>query len=276
MTDFSFVPWLVSILKGLYETLYPVLKAAQGADPGLAVLVLVGLSFTYGVLHILLPGHQKAVIGAYFLSENARYGQGFLAGGLFAIFHAMSATLLPFALRAVFQLSFGKTSQLVGHLTTLVAVVGIFVVALVLFLLKLKAIPELRRRAALGTMRRRMAFDLHERLETTYEPIPWRKLLPFLFFAAILPCPDTIIFLGALSRGAIVPGLAAVAAMTLGMTATLTIIALSVIAAKQGGRGVARRRGGGLGSFFLDMAGLLVLVASAIILLLIDGSAPLI
>jgi ABC-type nickel/cobalt efflux system permease component RcnA len=271
MTDPSLMQSLVSVLKGLYETLFTTLKAAQGTAPGWALTWLIVLSFSYGVLHVMLPGHQKAVIGAYFLSENSRYGQGFLAGALFAIFHALSATLLPFLLRLILQLTFGQTSQLSSRLTQSVAVAGILLVALVLFAFKLKDIPELRRRALLGKMRRRMGFDLHERLETAYEPIPWRKLLPFLFFAAILPCPDTIIFLAALSRGAIGPGLSAVFAMTLGMTVTLTAIALSVIAAKRTGRGLARRTEGWVGLFLVEVAGLAVLVAFAFLLLPLAG-----
>ena len=272
MTDPSLMQSLVSVLKELYGALYNTLRAAQGTDPGWALVWLIGLSFAYGVLHVMLPGHQKAVIGAYFLSENSRYGQGFLAGGLFAVFHALSATLLPFLLRLILQLTFGQTSQLSSRLTQTVAVAGILLVALILFVFKLKDIPELRRRALLGRMRRRMGFDLHERLETAYEPIPWRKLLPFLFFAAILPCPDTIIFLAALSRGAIGPGLSAVVAMTLGMTVTLTAIALSVIAAKRTGRGLARRSEGWVGVFLVEVAGLLVLVAFAFLLLPLAGS----
>jgi len=273
MIDSNFLGSFVSVLKDLYQGLYSTLKAAQGADPGWAVAWLVGLSFAYGVLHVMLPGHQKAVIGAYFLSENSRYGQGFLAGGLFAVFHGLSATIFPFLLRALLQLTFGQTNQLSARWAQMVAVVGILLVALVLFAFKLKDIPELRRRSVLGKMRTRMGFDLHDRLETAYEPIPWKKLLPFLFFAAILPCPDTIVFLAALSRGAVGLGLASVAAMTLGMAATLTVIALSVIAAKRAGRGVTRRQGGWVGMFLVEVAGLVVLVAFAFLLIPIGGNS---
>jgi ABC-type nickel/cobalt efflux system permease component RcnA len=273
MTDSGPLSSLIAILKDLYTALSSALRAAQGTDPGMALALLIGLSFAYGVLHVVLPGHQKAVIGAYFLSENSRYGQGFLAGALFAVFHALSATLLPFILRVVFQLTFGQTNQLSSKLTQSIAVAGILLVALILFILKLKDIPELRRRAQLGRMRRRMGFDLHDRLETAYEPIPWRKLLPFLFFAAILPCPDTIVFLAALSRGAVGPGLASVGAMTLGMALTLTAIALSVIAAKRTGRGrLARRSGGWIGVFSVEVAGLVVLVAFAFLLIPLAGN----
>jgi len=273
MTGTSALDGLLQILRDLYQALFSSLKAAQGTDPGWALGILVALSFAYGVLHIVLPGHQKTVIGAYFLSENGRYAQGFLAGGLFAVFHALSATLLPLGLRALFQLTMGKTSQLSSQVTQMVAFGGILAVAAILFALKLRDLPDLRRRAHLNRMRRRLGFDLHDRLETAYEPIPWRKLLPFLFFAAILPCPDTIIFLASLSLGAVGPGLAAVAAMTLGMATTLTVVALSVIAAKRSGRGLTRRNEGWVAVFVVEVLGLVVLVGFTFLLIPLGGIA---
>ena len=272
MTDPNQMASFLSMLKDLYQALYHALRSAQGPDPAQGLTLLVGLSFAYGVFHVMLPGHQKAVIGAYFLSENSRYGQGLLAGGLFALFHALSATLLPLLLRTVLQLTLGQTNQLNSRLTQTVAVAGILVMAFILFVWKLKGIPELRRRANLAKMRRRLGFDLHDRLETAYEPVPWRRLLPFLFFAAILPCPDTIIFLVSLSQGAVGPGLAAVGAMTLGMAATLTAIALSVIAAKRSGRGLARRAEGWAGLFVVEVLGLAILVAFAFLLIPSTGT----
>lgn len=267
MTDPTFLDGLLGVLRELYQALFHSLKAAQTDGGGVALALLAGLSFAYGVLHVLLPGHQKTIIGAYFLSENARFGQGLLAGLLFAVFHALSATLLPLVLRLTLQLTMGQTNQLSSQVTQTAAVIGILAVAAILFGFKLKDLPELRRRSHLEAMRRRLGFDLHERLETAYEPVPWRKLIPFLFFAALLPCPDTIIFLASLSLGAVGPGLTAVGAMTLGMAVTLTAIALSVIAAKRSGRGLRRRSMGWLGVFLVEVAGLVVLVLFALLLL---------
>jgi len=266
MPDAGSFDALLALLRGLYQDLFHGLRAAQSPDAGFALLVVAGLAFAYGVLHVLLPGHQKTVIGSYFLSENADYRQGFLAGGLFALFHGLSATLVPLFLRFVLDMTLGQSSQLSARFTQTLAFGGILLVALGLFVLKLRQLPELRRRADLTRVRRTLGFDLHDRLETAYEPVPWRRLLPFLFFAAILPCPDTIVFLAALGLGAVGPGLAAVAGMTLGMTATLTVIALSVIAAKRSGRGLRRRTEGWVTVFLVELLGLAVLVAFAFLL----------
>jgi len=63
-----------------------------------------------------------------------------------------------------------------------------------------------------------------------------------------------------------------VGAMTLGMAATLTVIALSVIAAKRSGRGLAKRAEGWAGLFLVEILGLVVLVVFAFLLIPPTGS----
>lgn len=266
---------ILDLQREFHQGLSASLRAAMGPDGGLALTFLLGFSFLYGVFHTLLPGHQKTVIGAYFVSENARYGQGFLAGALFAVFHAASAVGVLLLIRLVLKVTAGQSLAQATLLTQTVSAWGVLVVALVLFGFKLKDIGELRRRAALGRMRRRLGFDLHERLETAFEPVPWRRFLPFLFFAALLPCPGTLlVLLFSLSLGALGLGLASVAAITLGMSATLTALALAVIAAKRTGGGLARRRTEGwVGVFLLETLGLVALVVFAFFLIPFDGNA---
>jgi len=263
---------ILILQKQFHEGLSASLRAAQSPDGGFALALLLGFSFLYGVFHTLLPGHQKTVIGAYFLSENARYGQGFLAGGLFAVFHAMTAITVLLLIRLALKFTAGQSLTQATNLTQLVSAWGILLVAFVLFVLKLRDIGELRRRSTLARMRRRMAFDLHERLETAFEPVPWRRFIPFLFFAALLPCPGTLlVLLFSLSLGALGLGLASVAAITLGMAATLTILALVIIAAKKTGRGLSRRNEGWVGIFLVEVLGLVLLVAFAFLLIPFDG-----
>lgn len=264
---------ILELQRHFHQGLSASLRAAQGPDGGMALVLLLGFAFLYGVFHTLLPGHQKAVIGAYFLSENARYGQGFLAGALFAVFHAFTAVAVLLIIRLVLEFTAGQSLAHASVITQTVSAWGVLVVAVVLFVLKLKDIGELRRRADLSKMRRRLGFDLHERLETAYEPVPWRRFLPFLFFAALLPCPGTLlVLLFSLSLGALGLGLAAVAAITLGMAATLTALALAVIAAKRSGRGLTRRTEGWVGVFVLETLGLVALVVLAFFLIPFDGS----
>lgn len=268
---------ILELQRQFHQGLSSSLRAAMGPEGGLALTLLLGFSFLYGVFHTLLPGHQKAVIGAYFVSENARYAQGFLAGALFAVFHAVSAVGVLLLVRLVLKFTAGQSLAQATAFTQTVSAWGILIVAVVLFLFRLKDIGELRRRAALARMRRRLGFDLHERLETAFEPVPWKRFLPFLFFAALLPCPGTLlVLLFSLSLGALGLGLASVVAITLGMAATLTVLALAIIAAKRTGGGLVRRAPQGwVGVFLLEVLGLIVLAAFAFFLIPFDGSVRL-
>jgi ABC-type nickel/cobalt efflux system permease component RcnA len=265
---------ILILQKQFNEGLTASLRAAMTPDGTAALMLLLGFSFLYGVFHTMLPGHQKTVIGAYFLSENASYGQGFLAGGLFSVFHAVTAVSVLLLLRLVLQFTAGQSLNQATILTQTVSAWGILAVAVILFVMKLRGIGELRRKSDLTKMRRRIGFDLHDRLETAYEPVPWRRFLPFVFFAAVLPCPGTLLVLFfSLRLGALVLGLASVVAITLGMAATLMGLALMVISAKKTGRGLARKKGGWVGVFVLEVAGLILLVGFAFFLVPFNGNS---
>ena len=267
---------ILVLQRQFHDGLSASLRAAQAPDGGWALLLLLAFSFLYGVFHTLLPGHQKTVIGAYFMSENARYGQGFLAGGLFAVFHALSAVTILLIIRLGLHFTAGQSLNQATLWTQTASAWGILLVAFVLFVMKLRDIGELKRQAALGRMRKQMRFDLHQRLETSYDPVPWRKLIPFLFCASILPCPGTLlVLLFSLSLGALGLGLASVVAITLGMAVTLTVLSLLVIAAKRTGRGMANQTTGWAGVFALEVLGLVLLVGFAFLLIPIGPSGSL-
>jgi len=123
---------ILELQRQFHQGLSSSLRAAMGPDGGLALTFLLGFSFLYGVFHTLLPGHQKAVIGAYFVSENARYAQGFLAGALFAVFHAASAVGVLLLIRLVLKFTAGQSLAQATAFTQTVSAWGILVVALVL------------------------------------------------------------------------------------------------------------------------------------------------
>ena len=56
--------------------------------------VLLGVSFVFGVLHAMGPGHRKAVLVTYFLGEGTKPIKGFITGFLLALVHAASAIIL--------------------------------------------------------------------------------------------------------------------------------------------------------------------------------------
>ncbi|MEM9089027.1 MAG: DUF3299 domain-containing protein [Cyanobacteria bacterium P01_F01_bin.53] len=64
----------------------------QTSPSTLAVAML--LSFSYGVLHTLGPGHGKAVIVSYFVGNGGSMRRGILMGVRIAVFHVLSAVVI--------------------------------------------------------------------------------------------------------------------------------------------------------------------------------------
>ena len=76
------------------NTLTTALNQIQSQKSPRAMIFALLLSFSYGVLHTLGPGHGKAVIVSYFIGQGGSLRRGLLMGGQIAIFHVLSAILL--------------------------------------------------------------------------------------------------------------------------------------------------------------------------------------
>jgi len=267
------ISWLADLQRGFQEGMSSALHASADPNGGWALLLLLGFSFLLGLFHTLLPGHQKAIIGAYFASENARYSQGFVVGVLFAALHAGLAITILSVVYFVLQFSAGQSYREISAWTQTVSAWGIIAFGVVLFATKMAKLGEVHRLAELERVRRRLGFDLHDRLEASFEPIPWRRLLPFLMLAALAPCPFSILVLFlALNLGVFALGVAAVVAISVGMAFTLTGISLGVIALKRQGRRLGTRAPGRAAVFLLEALSLVVLVAFALLLLPAAGA----
>ena len=81
----------------LHQLLASDLRAVHDAGP-IAAMGLIGLSFVYGVLHALGPGHGKAVVSAYVVADARRLRQGlamaWLASGLQALVAITLVTII--------------------------------------------------------------------------------------------------------------------------------------------------------------------------------------
>lgn len=264
------IEFIADLQRQFQSALSASFRAAQGPDGGTALLLLLLFAFLFGAFHTLMPGHQKVILGSYFLSENARYGQGFLAGGLFAVFHGITTVTVLFVFWGALHLAAGESVAQTTALTQTLSAWGLLAVGLILLVWKLKDTGRLRRLAALDRVRRRLGFDLHERIATAYEPLPWKKFLSFLFLAALFPCPPSlfVLFFG-LRLGALNLGLAAVAAISLGMAATLTSLALVAIASKK-----AITHTNWFWTFSAEIAGLVLMVALAFFLIPLGDTQP--
>ncbi len=80
--------------RAVSNVLATALNHIQSQKSSSAMVFALLLSFSYGILHTLGPGHGKAVIVSYFVGQGGSLQRGLLMGGQIAIFHVLSATLL--------------------------------------------------------------------------------------------------------------------------------------------------------------------------------------
>lgn len=74
------------------------------ANPfGSAFWLFLGLSFIYGVVHAVGPGHGKAVVFCYFLGRSGGVAKGLVMGNLLTAVHVLSAAVLVFAAHMLFE-----------------------------------------------------------------------------------------------------------------------------------------------------------------------------
>ena len=84
--------WLLGQESRFYLALTHAVHATKASAGG--VFALVGLSFAYGVFHAAGPGHGKAVITSYMVSNEAALRRGLLIALLAAVLQGAIATAL--------------------------------------------------------------------------------------------------------------------------------------------------------------------------------------
>lgn len=95
--------WLMAVQGDYNRQLARSVREIKTGHPFFAALALASLSFMYGVLHAVGPGHGKAVISSYVLASDRTVRRGIALSFLAALFQAFSALLLVAILIGVFS-----------------------------------------------------------------------------------------------------------------------------------------------------------------------------
>lgn len=96
--------WIYQQQANFYKSLTAAVKEAKAS--GLAVWVLVGLSFLYGIFHAAGPGHGKIVISSYVLANEQSAKRGMIISFVAAFLQGLVAVL--FISAAIFLFSFSS------------------------------------------------------------------------------------------------------------------------------------------------------------------------
>jgi ABC-type nickel/cobalt efflux system permease component RcnA len=206
-----------------------------------ALPALLGLGFAYGVVHAAGPGHGKAVISAYILSEDrSAVSRGFALSLAAALVQAIVAIAIVLAFTIILK----ATARSVNAAARWVEIASFAAIAAL-------GVVMLWRKAGLlvGALRGEAVACGpgcgHDIAMTAPTPRGWRASAAVVLAAGIRPCAGAIIVLVfASSQGLLWAGVAATLAMALGTALTTGAIALLAVTAKRlalrlaGGRGM--------------------------------------
>ena len=250
--------WVLGQQRQLQSRLAASVKRLKSGNPMAGALTLAALSFLYGILHAVGPGHGKTIISSYVVANEETVRRGvmisFIAAGLQAVTAVVLVGVLLIGLNASGLQVNAWSAQLESLSYALIAAVG-------LYLLWTQVVRLWRGRR--GTP----AVDHHDHshdhghdhghhhhahapgeacdhivdARRLAGPVSWRKIMAVVFSVGIRPCTGAILVLVfALTQGVFWAGVGATFAMAFGTA--ITVAALATLAL--GSRELALKLGG--------------------------------
>jgi ABC-type nickel/cobalt efflux system permease component RcnA len=265
--------WVLRTQQSLQRHLATGVKSLKGEHAMAGAAMLALLSFVYGVVHAVGPGHGKMVISSYVVANEETVRRGvtisFIAAALQALTAVALVGVLAFALDASGLQINAWSNQLETVSYALIAAVGAWL--LVTQLIRLYRRSRDQSEAKAGQHHYQAHDHHHHHHHHTHGhahhhhdhadgeacthivdarelagPFDWRKIVAVVFSVGIRPCTGAILVLiFALTQGVFWAGVAAAFAMALGTA--ITVAALATLAL--GSRELALRLGGRTGAF---------------------------
>ncbi len=125
--------WVLDKQQNLQRTLALSVKNLKSDHPVAGALTLAGLSFLYGILHAIGPGHGKTIISSYVVANEATVRRGiiisFIASAVQALTAVALVSVLLFGLSASGLTINYWSNQLESVSYALIALVGLYLLA---------------------------------------------------------------------------------------------------------------------------------------------------
>jgi ABC-type nickel/cobalt efflux system permease component RcnA len=183
------------------------IRALDTQESLLAIAIVLGISFVYGVVHALGPGHGKAIVGFYFLQHGGDKKRAFKLGYLISIVHAFSALSVTFFIYFLIESIFSKTFRLTSEYTMKISAIMIIAVGIYLIYESIKE--------------RNKKDEFHEDKRSEYA---------IAVAAGIVPCPGVMtITLFSVSLGHYFLGLLSAIVMSIGMGFTISLAGILAV-----------------------------------------------
>jgi ABC-type nickel/cobalt efflux system permease component RcnA len=182
------------------------------------LLLLILISFVYGVVHAAGPGHGKAVAMSYMVSRDSDVRGCVLLGNFIALFHGLSGIILVLIIHFVLQNTVMGSLESVTRITqiisySLIALVGMFLLV-------------------------KNLYSWHRRTETGIS-----SPLSTALIVGMIPCPGVVlIMLFAMSLHMLWLGLLLAVIMIVGMAVTISAVVAAGVTGKSMLLGALDRR----------------------------------
>jgi nickel/cobalt transporter (NicO) family protein len=252
--------WIIGQESMFSRLLTGTLRSAK--ENNSAYFLLAGLSFAYGVFHAAGPGHGKAVVTSYMVSNERALRRGLVISLLAAILQGLVAVALVGALAGIFRVTAQRMNAAASDLE-ITAYCGIVLLGIVLLATKSAALATTVRQTWAARLfagaPRRLAFpqdgqnvffaddgaaDHVHGPDCAHCHIPdpkqlganfsWKSAAVTIATAGARPCSGAILILVfALARDMFPVGVAAVFAMSLGTAITTGSLATMAVFAKK-------------------------------------------
>ena len=211
------------------------------------LLLLIIISFAYGVLHAAGPGHGKAIAMSYMISRDSDPRGCVLLGNFIALFHGLSGIILVLVVHFVLQ------STVMGSLesvTRTTQIISYSLIALVGMALLVKNLYSWNQRTETG---------ISDHAGGTIEK--QRGPLATALVVGMIPCPGVVlVMLFAMSLHLLWLGLLLAFIMISGMAVTISAVVVVGVTGKNMFLGALERRGK-----MVDVADRILNVAAALI-----------
>ena len=126
----ALLSWVADTQQGMQRELAMSVKRLKSGNAVAATLALAGLSFLYGVVHAVGPGHGKTIISSYVIANEETVRRGviisFIAAGLQALTAILLVGVLLIGLDATGLEINAWSNQLESVSYALIALVGLY------------------------------------------------------------------------------------------------------------------------------------------------------
>ncbi len=199
--------------KQLKDTMAGLIEQARSEHRPGPILYLLLLAFCYGVLHAAGPGHGKAVVTSFILSQKRSLAGGLLLGNGVALAHGIAGIILVLAVHFILK------SGLIGPLQTVTRTTQYISYSLITLLGAALVIKCFIKWRSAGRGNRKPG-------ENTAAG-SGKRMLPVVIAVGMIPCPGVVmVMLFAMSMNLIGLGIILGLCIAAGMAVTITLVVI--------------------------------------------------